>query len=206
MRCRFLSWTLLLVLLTVFLPGLSAETSAQRDKATFAGGCFWCIESLFDKTRGVVSAVSGYTGGTVENPTYRDVSTGKTGHAEAVELEFDPAQVSYRELLETFWKNIDPTQVNGQFYDLGTQYRTAVFYHSEEQKKEAEAYKKELEASGRYGGPIVTEIAPAGPFYPAEEYHQDYHVKNAEDYERYSEASGRKDYVRRNQENAEKKN
>lgn len=167
-------------------------------KATFAGGCFWCVESFFDKTPGVISTTSGYTGGKIDNPSYEQVSSGQSGHTEAVELVYDPSQVTYARLLDTFWKNIDPTQKDGQFQDRGTQYRTAVFYHDEEQKREAEAYKVKLEASGKYTDPIVTEIVPASGFYPAEDYHQNYHQKNPLAYKLYSMASGRDEYVRKN--------
>lgn len=198
---------LILAIAGVFLTaGVSsgwAEEEIQKkmrvlEKATFAGGCFWCVESFFDKTPGVISTTSGYTGGGIDNPSYEEVSSGKSGHAEAVELEYDSSQVAYAKLLDTFWKNIDPTQKDGQFQDRGTQYRTAVFYHNEEQKREAEAYKAKLEASGKYAGPIVTEIVPASGFYPAEDYHQNYHQKNPLAYKLYSMASGREEYVRKN--------
>lgn len=175
-----------------------SKSSELREKATFAGGCFWCVESFFDKTPGVISTTSGYTGGKTGSPSYADVSSGQSGHAEAVELVYDPAQVSYARLLDTFWKNIDPTQLNRQFQDVGTQYRTAVFYHNEEQRKEAEAYKERLEKSGKFDKPIVTEIVPAADFYPAEDYHQDYHLKNPLAYKLYSAASGRDAYVKKN--------
>ncbi len=191
---------------TFMLAGVSSgwpaeeipKKTAVHEKATFAGGCFWCVESFFDKTPGVISTTSGYTGGKINNPSYEQVSSGQSGHTEAVELVFDPSQVSYAKLLDTFWKNIDPTQADGQFQDRGTQYRTAVFYHGEEQKREAEAYKAKLEASGKYTQPIVTEIAPAADFYPAEDYHQNYHQKNPLAYKLYSMASGREEYVRKN--------
>lgn len=169
-----------------------------REKATFAGGCFWCVESFFDKTPGVISTTSGYTGGKIDNPSYEQVSSGQSGHTEAVELVYDSSQVTYAKLLDTFWKNIDPTQTDGQFQDRGTQYRTAVFYHNEDQRREAEAYKAKLEASGKYTQPIVTEIVPAADFYPAEDYHQNYHQKNPLAYKLYSMASGREEYVRKN--------
>lgn len=169
-----------------------------REKATFAGGCFWCVESFFDKTPGVISTTSGYTGGEIDNPSYEQVSSGQSGHTEAVELVYDSSQVTYAKLLDTFWKNIDPTQTDGQFQDRGTQYRSAVFYHNEDQRREAEAYKAKLEASGKYTQPIVTEIVPAADFYPAEDYHQNYHQKNPLAYKLYSMASGREEYVRKN--------
>lgn len=166
-------------------------TKSDENKATFAGGCFWCTESLFDHTPGVLSVMSGYTGGRIKNPTYEQVSSGMTGHAEAVQVTFDPKKVSYAALLDTFFKNIDPTAVNQQFYDTGTQYRTAVFYHNEEQKKLAEQYKKDLAASGKFKKPIATEIIPAAEFYAAEDYHQEYYKKNPTHYNRYKDASGR---------------
>jgi peptide-methionine (S)-S-oxide reductase len=146
----------------------------MTEKATFAAGCFWGVESAFRQVPGVVDAVSGYSGGTKDEPTYEDVCTGRTGHAESVEVEFDPAKVSYSQLLDVFWENHDPTTLNRQGPDVGTQYRSAVFFHDEAQRKEAEASKERLEKSGRYRRPIVTEIAPAQTFWRAEEYHQRY--------------------------------
>jgi len=147
------------------------------DKATFAAGCFWGVEDKFRKVKGVVDTRVGYTGGHTENPTYEEVCSDKTGHAEAVEITFDPEVISYRELLEIFWKMHNPTTKDRQGFDIGTQYRSAVFYHNEEQKKLAEEVKQELDKSGKYEKPIVTEITPAGPFYQAEEYHQCYLAK-----------------------------
>lgn len=176
----------------------TAPGTAKLEKATFAGGCFWCMEPPFDKLKGVISTTSGYTGGSTIDPKYEEVSSGTTGHAEAVEVLFDPSQITYQQLLEVFWENIDPTVKNRQFVDTGTQYRTAIFYHSEEQKRLAGESKKKLAASGRYGGkPIVTEIVPAGPFYPAEEYHQDYYKKNPTRYKFYRFNSGRDQYLER---------
>lgn len=169
----------------------------KTEKAAFAGGCFWCTESLFDHTPGVMSVVSGYTDGKNKNPTYEEVSSGTTGHAEAVEVVFDPAVVSYEALLDTFFKNIDPIAVNAQFADHGTQYRTAVFYHDESQKKAAEDYKRKLEASGKFNKPIATHIVPASEFYPAEDYHQEYYKKNATHYNRYKAASGRDQFKKK---------
>jgi methionine-S-sulfoxide reductase len=166
-------------------------------KATFAGGCFWCMEPPFEKLAGVLSVTAGYTGGKKADPTYEEVSHGDTGHAEAVEIEFDPARITYRELLEVFWRNIDPTDPGGQFADRGSQYRTAVYFHDEEQRREAEASKAELEKSGRHKKPVVTEIAPAGPFYSAEEYHQDYSAKNPMPYKFYRFGSGRDGYLKK---------
>ncbi len=150
------------------------ETTIELEKATFAGGCFWQIEEVFHQTKGVEDAISGYTGGHVENPTYEQVCTGTTGHAEAVEVTFDPNEISYEALLNIFWDNHNPTSLNRQGPDVGHQYRSAIFYHSPEQKEAAEKSKAELEASGKFNKPIVTEIIPAGPFYKAEEYHQQY--------------------------------
>ena len=147
-------------------------------KATFGSGCFWCTEAIFERVKGVVSVVSGYSGGMVENPTYEQVCSGKTGHAEAVQITYDPKVVSYPELLEIFWRTHDPTTLNRQGNDVGTQYRSAIFYHNEEQKKLAEEYKKKLDESGAWGNPIVTEIVPYKNFYKAENYHQDYFENN----------------------------
>jgi len=147
-------------------------------KATFAAGCFWHVEDLFRKTKGVKSTQVGYTGGKLTNPTYEEVCTDKTGHAEAVQVEYDPNEISYDKLLKIFWENHDPTTLNRQGPDIGSQYRSAVFYHDESQKQEAEKSKEELEKSGRYQRPIVTEVAPAPEFYKAEEYHQKYFQKH----------------------------
>jgi peptide-methionine (S)-S-oxide reductase len=146
--------------------------------ATFGGGCFWCVEAIFQRVDGVLSATSGYSGGTVPEPTYRQVCSGKTGHAEVVRIEFDPGKVSYGELLDVFFDTHDPTTLNRQGADVGTQYRSVIFTHSEAQKQTAEAKKKELDGSGKFGKPIVTEISPAAPFYAAEDYHQDYFRAN----------------------------
>jgi peptide-methionine (S)-S-oxide reductase len=146
-------------------------------KATFAAGCFWGVEELFRNTPGVLSTQVGYTGGHTDNPTYKEVCTDRTGHAEAVEIEYDPQRVSYEQLLEIFWANHDPTTLNRQGPDIGTQYRSAIFYHNPEQQAAAIASKRALEQSGRFHRPIVTEILPAGPFYRAEEYHQQYLAK-----------------------------
>ena len=164
-------------------------------EAIFAGGCFWCIESTFQLMPGVAEAISGYTGGDLESPTYEEVSTGKTGHFEAVLVRYDPEQITYEQLLEQFWRNIDPTDVGGQFFDRGSQYNTAIFYLNEGQRVAAEASKRALEASGVFDAPIVTQILPAKRFYPAEEYHQDYFEKHVLQYEAYSKASGREGYL-----------
>ena len=159
--------------------------------ATFAGGCFWCMEPPYDKLDGVLSTISGYTGGSKADPTYREVSAGGTGHAEVVQITYDPAKVSYEQLLEVFWRNVDPLDAGGQFCDRGDQYRTGIFVHDEEQRRLAEESKQALENSGRFEQPIVTEIEEAGPFYPAEDYHQDYYEKNPLRYKFYRWNCGR---------------
>lgn len=172
------------------------KPEAQTELATFAGGCFWCVVKPFHKYAGVKSVVSGYTGGDSVNPTYEQVSSGRTGHYEAVQIEFDPKTVTYKELLDGFWRVIDPTDGDGQFADRGSQYKPAIFYHSESQKKEAEASKLALEKSGKFGGrKIQVAILQAKPFYKAEAYHQDYYKTNSEHYERYFEGSGRKRFL-----------
>ncbi len=191
--------------LAVMMSGgmtMAAETSstdraAQLEKATFAGGCFWCMEPPFERLPGVVSVTSGYTGGPEKNPTYEQVSSGSTGHCESVEIAYDPAKITYQQLLDVFWRNIDPTTPNRQFADAGTQYRTAIFYHTDEQRRLAEASKLELQASGKFSKPIVTQIEPAGPFYPAEDYHQDYYKKNPLRYKLYRLGSGRDGYLKK---------
>lgn len=169
-----------------------ARTGADRlEKATFAGGCFWCMEAPFDKLPGVVSVTVGYTGGKTANPTYEQVSAGGTGHAESVQIVYDPSRIGYERLLEVFWHNIDPTVADRQFCDVGRQYRTAIFYHSEQQRLAAQRSKEALEKTKRFKGPIVTEITPAGEFYPAEEYHQHYYKKNPIRYAYYRGSCGR---------------
>jgi peptide methionine sulfoxide reductase msrA/msrB len=168
----------------------------KLEKATFAGGCFWCMEHPFDQLEGVTSVTSGYTGGQKKNPTYEEVSGGGTGHAESVQILYDPEKVSYADLLGVFWHNIDPTTPNRQFCDVGTQYRTAIFYHNEEQRRLAEESKKALEDSGRVKSNIVTEIVPAAKFYPAEEYHQKYYEKNPVRYRFYRFNCGRDQRLR----------
>ncbi|MEP7328166.1 MAG: peptide-methionine (S)-S-oxide reductase MsrA [Betaproteobacteria bacterium] len=159
--------------------------------ATFAGGCFWCMEPPYDKTDGVLSTTSGYMGGTVKNPTYGDVSNGTTGHAEVVQVVYDPTKVAYSKLLEVFWRNIDPTVTNRQFCDIGTQYRPTIFVHTDEQKAQAENSKALLQMTKPFKDPIVTPIVVAGDFWPAEEYHQDYYVKNPIRYNYYRTGCGR---------------
>jgi peptide-methionine (S)-S-oxide reductase len=171
--------------------GAGAAPGPSLEKATFAGGCFWCMEPAFDKLPGVKSVISGYTGGQKPNPTYEEVSSGTTGHAESIEITYDPAVISYSKLLDVFWRNIDPTVKDRQFCDVGFQYRSAIFYHSEEQKRLAEASKKALEQSKRFPGPIYTEIVAATTFYPAEEYHQKYYQKNPIRYKYYRYGCGR---------------
>jgi len=172
-------------------PAQAQAADAKYEKATFAGGCFWCMEPPFDELPGVISTTSGYTGGQKKNPTYEEVSAGGTGHAESVEIVFDPAKVTYQQLLDVFWKNIDPLTPDRQFCDVGSQYRPAIFYHSEEQKRLALASKKAIEDSGRFKQPIVTEIVAASPFYRAEEYHQDYYKKNPIRFKYYKFGCGR---------------
>ncbi|MDD2336980.1 MAG: peptide-methionine (S)-S-oxide reductase MsrA [Geobacteraceae bacterium] len=165
--------------------------TADLETATFAGGCFWCMVPPFEKLAGVISVTSGYTGGKTRNPSYEEVSAGGTGHAESVQIKFDPAKISYTRLLQVFWHNIDPTAVNRQFCDSGNQYRTAIFYYDEMQKKLALESKEAMEKSKRFPEPIVTEITPAAEFYPAEEYHQDYYRKNPIRYKYYRYSCGR---------------
>jgi peptide methionine sulfoxide reductase msrA/msrB len=164
--------------------------------ATFAGGCFWCVESDFEKVDGVVEAISGYTDGQKPNPTYKEVSAGGTGHAEAVQVRYDPDKITYKDLLDAFWRHVDPTDAGGQFVDRGSQYRPAVFYHDEEQKRIAEASRAELEKSGHFNKPIATEIVPLAEFYTAEEYHQDYYRKNPLRYKFYRHGSGRNQFLK----------
>ncbi|MCS6807867.1 MAG: peptide-methionine (S)-S-oxide reductase MsrA [Bacteroidota bacterium] len=152
--------------------------SGQTELATFGSGCFWCTEAIFQRVKGVLKVVSGYSGGTVANPTYKQVCEGTTGHAECVQITYDPTQIRYEDLLKIFWKTHDPTTPNRQGNDVGTQYRSVIFYHSEQQKALAERYKKELDASGAWDKPIVTQIVPMTAFYPAEEYHQNYFHNN----------------------------
>jgi peptide methionine sulfoxide reductase msrA/msrB len=183
----------LALLWCLMIPAINS--AAETKKATFAGGCFWCMEAPFQELEGVLEVTSGYTGGKPASPTYEQVSSGKTGHREAVQITYDPAKISYDQLLDVFWRQIDPTDDGGQFADRGSQYRTAVFYHDQEQKDLAEKSKKELGRSGRFRGPIVTEIIKAGEFYPAEAYHQDYYRTSPAEYKRYQKGSGRQDYL-----------
>lgn len=168
-----------------------AAPAGDRATAIFAGGCFWCEETAFEGLPGVISVVSGYTGGQKKNPTYEEVSAGGTGHAESVEVTYDLAKTSYEKLLEVFWHNVDPFQKDAQFCDHGTQYRSAIFYQGESQKKAAEESRRKLEEQPRFKGKIVTQIVPASTFYPAEEYHQDFYKKNPVRYHSYREGCGR---------------
>lgn len=176
-----------------FLFFFSSGTHAEL--ATFAGGCFWCMEPPFEKLDGVRSVVSGYMGGAKESATYKKVSAGGTQHLEVVQIDFDPEKVSFQKLVEVFWKNVDPTQTDGQFVDKGTQYQTAIFFHNQKQKESAEQSKKELVNSKKFSKPIFTPIRPAVAFYPAEEYHQDYYKKNPLRYKFYRYRSGRDQFL-----------
>ncbi len=175
--------------------GIMRKDSGQLATATFAGGCFWCVEADFEKIDGVVEVVSGYTGGHKEHPTYEEVSAGGTGHLEAVQVVYDPKKVSYKELLNVFWRHVDPTDPGGQFVDRGTQYRTAIFYHDEEQMLLAKESKKALAESGRFEKPVVTETIKLDQFYPAEDYHQDYYKTHALRYKYYRWNSGRDQFI-----------
>ena len=180
---------LLLSLAIVLAAAGAANAQAEKAVATFAGGCFWCTEADFDKVPGVLSTISGYIGGTVKKPTYEQVSRGSTGHAEAVEITYDPAKVTYQKLLDVYWRSVDPTVQNVQFCDRGSQYRTAIFTHGDEQRQLADASKKKVAAELKK--PIYTQIAAAGTFYPAEDYHQDFYTKNPTKYKFYRWNCGR---------------
>ena len=185
--------TLAILLCMAALSATAAEVNIPPGQAvaTFAGGCFWCMEPPYDKVPGVTATISGYMGGRTANPTYEQVSSGTTGHAEVVQVVYDPKKVSYEKLLEVYWVNIDPTVKDRQFCDSGSQYRTAIFYHTDEQRKAAEASKAALEKTKPFKQPIVTAIEMAGPFTPAEEYHQDYYKKNPVRYQFYRSGCGR---------------
>lgn len=191
----------LLILVMASVQSFRSAGAAGLQKATFAGGCFWCMEAPFEKLEGVKEVVSGYTGGHKDSPSYEEVSDGTTGHAEAIEVLYDPSEITYSELLDVFWRQIDPTDAGGQFVDRGSQYRSAVFYHTEEQRKLAERSRKELGRSGRFKEPIVTEIVPAVKFYRAEKYHQDYYKKYPVRYRIYRFNSGRDRYMKKIWEN-----
>ena len=187
----------LIILLTLFMGQNSVTAQTKWEKATFAGGCFWCIEAPFEKLDGIKEVISGFTGGHKENPTYIEVSSGITGHVEAIEITYDPSKISYEKLLDVFWRQIDPTDSGGQFVDRGAQYRGIIFYHNEEQKRLAEESKEKLAQSGRFAKPILTEILKASAFYPAEEYHQDYYKKNSLKYKFYRFNSGRDQFLKK---------
>ena len=189
-----LKFIFLLLLFSCVSLGTS-DMSQNTEKAYFAGGCFWCMEPPFEVLDGVIEATSGYMGGEIENPTYEQVSMGNTGHAEVVEIEYDPNIITYSELLEVFWRNIDPTALNYQFADVGSQYRTEIFTVGPEQMEEALSSKDELEKSNKFDKPIVTAITEAPVFYIAEEYHQDFYKKQSARYKIYAEASGRKGFL-----------
>ena len=189
-----LKFIFLLLLFSCISLGTS-DMSQNTEKAYFAGGCFWCMEPPFEVLDGVIEATSGYMGGEIENPTYEQVSMGNTGHAEVVEIEYDPNIITYSELLEVFWRNIDPTALNYQFADVGSQYRTEIFTVGPNQMEEALSSKDELEKSNKFDKPIVTAITEAPVFYIAEEYHQDFYKKQSARYKIYAEASGRKGFL-----------
>ena len=186
-------WLGTLILLVGFsiMPLRSVAESGEPAKAYFAGGCFWCMEEAFEKVDGVIAVVSGYMGGTVQNPSYEEVSSGRTGHAESVEVLYDPSKVTYNQLLETFWRNVDPITANAQFCDHGTQYRAAIFYQNDQEKRFAEESKQAIEQAKHFKQPITTQIVMASKFYTAEEYHQDFYKKNPIRYKFYKYNCGR---------------
>ena len=173
------------------LPSGMAQSAPTTAKAYFAGGCFWCMEEAFEKVDGVIAVVSGYMGGTVANPTYEQVSDGRTGHAESIEVTYDPTKITYQKLLDAFWRNVDPITPNAQFCDHGNQYRSVVFYTTDEEKQLAEESKSKIEQSKRLPAPIMTQLVKAPTFYPAEDYHQDYYKKNPLRYKYYKYSCGR---------------
>ncbi len=173
------------------VPLVETTGASPSAKAYFAGGCFWCMEEAFEKVEGVLSVVSGYMGGTVANPTYEEVSAGRTGHAESVEVIYDPTKVTYQKLLDAFWHNVDPLTPNAQFCDHGTQYQSAIFYSTEDERRQAEESKAAIEQTKKFQTPIVTQLVPAATFYPAEDYHQDYYKKNPLRYKYYKYGCGR---------------
>ncbi len=196
MELKTKKWTLIsLLVFSVLILGTrtarSEKVMGALETATFGGGCFWCTEHAFDEVTGVISTTSGYTDGHTENPSYREVSSGETGHVEVVQVVFDPNKVSYETLLDVFWRNIDPTVKDQQFCDHGDQYRSAIFYHSEQQKELAWTSKEQLEKEKPFNDPIFTEVTKASTFYPAEEYHQDFHHKNPIRYKVYRFSCGR---------------
>jgi methionine-S-sulfoxide reductase len=179
------------------------SSPAETRTAIFAGGCFWCIQPAFDKAKGVIKTVVGYCGGTEPNPTYEVVSSEKTGYRESLQITYDPAKISYDQLLDIYWRQIDPTQADGQFTDIGSSYRAAIFYSNDDEKKIAEVSKEKLARSGKFNKPIVTEILPAMKFYPAEAYHQKYYQQNPEHFEAFEEGSGRVHFKKKTWENKE---
>jgi methionine-S-sulfoxide reductase len=191
---RLLAFALLFAITGAFSADLSRgqDSSSRTTKtAIFAGGCFWCIQPGFDKAKGVIKTIVGYSGGTEPNPTYEIVTSEKTRHRESIEITYDPAQISYDQLLNIYWRQIDPTQADGQFTDIGPSYRAAIFYANDDEKKIAEASKEKLARSGKFNKPIVTEILPAMKFYPAEAYHQKYYQQNPGHFEAFEKGSGR---------------
>jgi peptide methionine sulfoxide reductase msrA/msrB len=197
---RQLIFVLIVLAITLTTLGLpigekEKDSFSESEVATFAGGCFWCMEAAFEAVEGVVESISGYTGGTEVEPTYEEVSRGKTGHLEAVQVYYDPNIVTYSDLLDVYWRNIDPTDDGGQFVDRGNHYKTAIFFHDEAQQMLAEESRMELNDSGRFEEPIVTQIIEFSVFYEAEEYHQDYYKKRVLNYELYSRGSGRKEFI-----------
>ena len=184
------------LLMALMVAESEKDTELEKAVATFAGGCFWCMEHPFEQMKGVYGVMPGYTGGEYDNPSYAEVCSGESGHLEAVQVTYDPTKVSYEQILDVFWRQIDPTDVNGQFVDRGSQYGTAVFYHNEEQKKIAEDSKDRLDASGRYPNPVITPIIPAEKFYPAESYHQAYYKKSPLQYNSYRNGSGRDRFLK----------
>lgn len=192
MICTKLRLTILVGIFSILACFHSTiAVAADRETATFAGGCFWCMEQPFDSLPGVLSVMPGYTGGTKANPTYDEVSAGGTGHAEAIQVVFDPARIKYKQLLEVFWRNIDPTVADRQFCDVGNQYRAAIFYHSEAQKQAAMKSRDEITRLKAFPEPVVTALVPASTFYPAEEYHRHYYKKNPLRYRYYRASCGR---------------
>jgi len=191
-----LRWLFLVLMLSLSTQVWGEDmVDSKHEMATFAGGCFWCMQPPFDNLNGVISTEVGYTGGDIEHPTYQQISRGDTGHYEAMRVTYDPTVVSYERLLETFWHNIDPTQTDGQFADRGSQYYTAIFYHDDLQKALAERSKRELDESGKFDQPVATKLLKAKAFYPAEDYHQKYYQKNESHYQGYKRGSGRAGFI-----------
>jgi len=182
-------------LLTLALCVLAVTAQAETKTAVFAGGCFWCMQPPFDQAKGVTQTIVGYTGGSKETANYNLVSAHKTQHREAIEVTYDPAKISYDQLLDIFWRNINPTQADGQFHDIGLSYQAAIYYGAEEEKKIAQVSKEKLGKSGRFDKPIVTEILPRQPFYPGEDYHKKYYLKNPAEFQAYHVGSGRVSYL-----------